>query len=209
MKRGPDTERLFWRAPMFLGAAAVVFIAPAILLRASPAWERQKFLDKKGFFLISELNPYVELSGRWWGFKDNGRRTLLRNEGEIELSAPLESGDRILLKLTPLSGELVGARLEIKAGGIEIGNAPVAPGLHYLDFPVGEYGRGGKKLTIWFAGSPVPSPSAVFHEGRVILKESRDLPFGKIDAPSEGSMRAADYITANLQSMRGHAAAAV
>jgi hypothetical protein len=188
--RPKTVAEISWQKPGLIGLFILMSIAPPFFFRATPSWERQRFLDKRGFFLMGTWTPYIEISGRSWSLPENGRRALLRESGELGLPAPLEKGDVVMFKLAPNFNPDEGATIELRAGGEAIGRAPLEKGLEYYSWPVDRSGALARNLTVALLARGIPSPSAFFYEGRVILKETREAPFGKIDVPAEGTFAA-------------------
>ena len=196
VRRRPDHRNgrgpISWRKPIWAGIFCFAAMIPAAAIKSSPSWERQRFLPKRGFFLMYSHTPYVDLGGRWWGWPDGKKRAMIGREAPLRLPAPLQEGDLLLFRVSPnfrTGGE---ADLEIWAGGETIGKAQLLDGDRIYSFVVDKAYEASKRLMIKIAAgeAEIPRETAHFLEGRVILKEADNPPFGKIDAPRDESLSA-------------------
>ncbi|MDH7513937.1 MAG: hypothetical protein QHH14_13400 [Clostridiales bacterium] len=188
-KPDKESQELQRRSPLAIMFFGVLFILPAFLFRGSPEHDRQRFYDKRGFFLMHSLTPYVRLTGEHWGLPENMARPMLFSSAAIELPAPLEQGDILQFKLTPVLQQEENQRImTVYLGEESIGWLTLGKGKQVVELPVPQSKQGQRKITITFEGKKIGSPSALFHEGRVVFRECDDPPFGHIDLPPEKSV---------------------
>ena len=69
--------RLEPRSPLAVLLFASLFVLPAFAFRPSPAGDRQRFQDRRGFFLVYSPTPLVRLPGHYWGLPENAARPML------------------------------------------------------------------------------------------------------------------------------------
>jgi hypothetical protein len=177
-----------FRKPALAGLLIAAALVPVFLFRGSPTWERGRFLAKKGFFLLYTLNPSVDVRGGSWGWPEGGKRALLGSEAPIRLPSPLSRGDTLLFRLEPNFNPSAGTSLEVALDGETIGRAALQDGDRIYAFPI-EKDLGARKgllLRVDPARAvPRDAPALFVFEGRVLLKESDDPPFGHIDLPED------------------------
>lgn len=191
-KENGEKKTVFWRNPIVILCMTALFVLPAFFLKPDSEWKRERFKNKKGFFLMYSLNSYVRLPSEYWGFPEKQARPLLTSPAEIFLPAPLKKGDLLLFKITPLepAGENGTAgenrvAMALYADGVLLGEKSLKPGIRIYRFEAGERAAGSGMLTVKFDGAGDRSPLALFHEGRVIFREVNDPPFGHVDIPSD------------------------
>jgi len=183
-----------WRKPVIAGLCVLAIVLPAVVIKGSSSWERRRFLPKRGFFLMYSPTPYVDLKGRWWGRPDGQKRAMLGSEARLGLPAPLEKGDLLLFRLNPNIPGGGEAQLEVEAGGEVLGRATLENGDRIYSFPVEKEPGPAKSLSLEIAAgvAEIPREAAHFTEGRLILHEADNPPFGKIDLPRENDLSAAE-----------------
>lgn len=181
-----------WRKPMVIALFGLAAIGPAVLIKRSEAWERQRFLPKRGFFLMYGHAPYADLRGRWWGWPDGQKRAMRGGVARLRLPAPLGRGDLLLFRLIPRFPAAVEAWLEVRAGAEFLGRARLEAGDRIYSFPVSKDFRSPKSLMIKIEADGAESPPGPVHfiEGRVVLREVESPPFGRIDVPDEDHLSA-------------------
>ena len=184
LKEKRQKKLVFWRNPIVILVIVALFVFPAFILKADPEWERERFKNKKGFFLMYNLNSYVRLPSGYWGFPEKQTRPLLTSPAEILLPAALKKGDLLLFKITPLepAGENQ-ITLALFADGKPLGKKSLKPGIQICSFEAGEGLEGSKILTLKLNGAGDSSPKALFHEAKVIFREINEPPFGHVDIP--------------------------
>jgi hypothetical protein len=182
-------DKIARRSLSFILLFAILFILPAFIFRSSPARDRQRFQDKRGFFLMYSLTPYVRLPGHYWGLPENRARPMIFSSAVIELPAPISKGDILQFKLTPLlqKGE-TGRIMNVYLGQEAIGRIALRKGQQICQFQVPESNPNQRFISIKFATEKVNSPSALFQEGRVVFHEWNDPPFGNVDLPADNSV---------------------
>jgi hypothetical protein len=185
-------KNVFWRSPIVILGMTALFVLPVFFLKSDSEWIRERFKNKKGFFLMYSLNSYVRLPSKYWGFPEKQARPLLTSSAEICLPAPLKKGDLLLFKITPLEpAEKKGTTgenqvtLTLYADGQPLGNKSLGPGIQICRFEAGERAADSRMLTVKFDGAGDRSPLALFHEGRVIFREACEPPFGHVDIPPD------------------------
>ena len=187
-QEGSAPALVAWRKPVLIGLTLAAMIVPAVLFRPAPSWERERFLPKKGFFLMHTLTPFVDLRGREWGWPEDSERALRGEGAAIGLPAPLKKGDSLLFRLRPNFAPDDRTTLEVNLGDEILGRRPVRSGDRIYAFPV-EKDFGRRKNLYLKITPPAPvspgEPSAFFVEGRVLFEGVNDPPFGYIDAPKD------------------------
>lgn len=192
--RKASTTGWSWRGAVPTAIILAVFLSPLVAFRPDSAWLRQRFIDKKGFFLMYSQTPYVRLASRFWGDPENGGRPLRSVSGEIELPAPLKKGDLLLFKLMlPAAASGPGSRFEIYCGEKLLGTNQLNPTQVVYSFPV-EIETGADRLLLSFPDAETTSSAAFFQEGRLIFKERDEPPFGRIDDPPQGAVLDSDRL---------------
>lgn len=173
------------RHPVMISVMIVLFILPALVLKENPEWKRERFKNKKGFFLMYSLNSYVRLPSEYWGFPENRARPLLKTPAEIILPCPLKKEDVLLFKVSyQRSMESNQAFMVFYADGKLLGKKDLKQGKQIYRFEVMEKTVDSRELTVELEGVKEGTPLALFHEGKVIFRESDELPFGHVDIPS-------------------------
>jgi len=190
-----ESQELGRRSPLAILFFAALFILPVFFFRASPEHDRQRFYDKRGFFLMYSLTPHVRLTGHYWGLPENMARPMLFSSAVIELPAPIAKGDILQFKLTPLLQEGERQRvMNVYFGGESIGRTALGKGKQVCQFQVPQSRPNQRKITVAFEGGSIGSPSALFHEGRVVFHERDDPPFGQVDLPPDKSVLGSEGI---------------
>jgi xanthosine utilization system XapX-like protein len=183
-----EKEAATWarHSPLFIIGCAVLFFLPAFVFRSSPERDRQRFQDRRGFFLMYSLTPLVRLPGHYWGFPENMARPMLFSSANIELPAPVLEDDILQFKLTPLSreGETSGI-MSVYLGRESIGRLALRKGTQICQFRVPRSLPAQRLITIRLENEKVHSPAALFHEGRVVFQEWDEPPFGHVDLPPD------------------------
>ena len=188
-------QNLAGRSPLIILVFAALFILPAFLFRPSAEHDRQRFYDKRGFFLMYSLTPYVRLTGQHWGLPENMARPMLSSSATIDLPAPVTQGDILQFKISPLLQEGEQQRImKIYLGEKSIGQISLSKGKKVVKFPVLKSMANERKITVKFEGGNTGSPSALFHEGRLVFREWDDPPFGHIDLPPDKSVLGSEGI---------------
>jgi len=185
------------RRPLRVGVVSMLLILPAIAFRANPAWERQRVLERRGFFALYSPVPYVGLSSREWGGPDNSGRVLRRSPAAIDLPARIEKGDELLLRLHSNLPPALSTSLEVRLGGEILRLTPLLAGDHLYSFAVDRDFPQSKNLSV----ALVPFPPQVGHdssvrvvEGRVLLRGFDEPPFGMIGRPADEPLSAAGAV---------------
>jgi len=189
VRPGDRKSRPIGRSPLVLGGLAVLTVVPALIFRPDAAAQRARFQAKRGFFLLSSRTPFVGLSGRSWGVPVDMARAMLNPISTIELPAPLEAGDILLLSYSvdPRDADS-GGFLEVFLGGKPIGRAPLKAGRQVGQFGPPPDDRPRRDLTLKLGGNPGPRHRLHFHEGRVVFREMSGRPFGHVDTPPDSSI---------------------
>ena len=178
--------RLGPRSPLAVLLFAALFVLPAFAFRSSPARDRQRFQDRRGFFLMYSPTPLVRLPGRYWGLPENTARPMLFSSAIIELPAPVSPGDILQFKLTPLfrQGETSGI-MNVYLGREAIGRTALRKGTQICQFRVPQTLPNQRRITIKMEYDKAYSPAALFHEGRLVFREWDEPPFGSVDLPPD------------------------
>jgi hypothetical protein len=172
-----------------------LIVLPGFVFRGSPEKDRERFQAKGGFFLMSSLTPYVQMSGRDWGFPENAARPLLHSPAAIRLPAPLIKGDILQFKVTPPKPSAEAPDiLSVRLGGESIGKIRLGPGRQVCQFPVQFSALNQRTITIATEDGGNGSPSVLFHEGRVVFADRDEPPFGHIDLPVSESVVIEDRV---------------
>lgn len=184
-----DPLRQRFRTPLVLAVLTAFAVLPVLAFRPDPAAQRARFLERRGFFLLYDPNPFVNLPARAWGVPGFMSRPMLSSSAEIRLPAPLESGDILLFSLSaaPRAGDSAEA-LEAFLNGAKIGRAALRAGKQVVQFLVPPGVRPGRSLSLKVSGRADPAGPLLFHEGRIVQKEARGRPFGKVEFPPGGAM---------------------
>lgn len=170
----------------FIAIMCLIYILPLFIFRASPQEDRQKFLIKKGFFVMYNNSSLVDLPGNNWALPKEGKRQLLTHEGKIILPAPLKNEDIVLFKIETLQNSNIDASIRIKAQDYVSQKLPLLPRIQYYSFKIDKpLKKNGKEIEIIVTQRTGPMPLIYFYEGRVILRESHEPPFGGINIPKE------------------------
>jgi hypothetical protein len=182
------------RRPQPIAVFAAALALPMLVFRPTPEWERQRLLERRGFFALYSPAPYVSLSSSQWGEPDNSGREMRLSTAAIGLPAPLRAGDVLLLRLDSSLDPAMAPKLEVRLGDDLVGRTPLLPHDHVYAFPVDRVFSRPKDLAIMLTPPETQSPRrpqvrAV--EGRVLLRGADDPPFGMIGPRATGAFSTA------------------
>ena len=188
-----QAEIIFQR-PVLLGIIILVLISPVLIFRYNSEWERQRFKERQGFFLLYSPTPLVKLYGKEWSLSDGSGRRMTGSVATIELSLPVKEGDAILLKISSSGeGEKEGNELAIYLGDIYLGSQAIKGGKHVYLFPIEKEGRGERKLELCLK-RVAETVDLIFHEGKIIFGDEDKPPFGHVDLPIEAAVVASEKV---------------
>lgn len=172
---------------------AILFL-PSLIFKNNAEWERQRFRERQGFFLLYTLTPLVKIYGKEWSLPENMGRFLIKKDIQVILPCPARKGDTFLLKMTcseNMKREV--AAMEIWTGKVLQGIQKLSAGKEVYPFPLREETDEARvlRLKINYKGRG----SDVFvHEARIIFQEQSKLPFGNVDLPKEEEIVAFDEV---------------
>lgn len=180
--------------PILVGVIILILVWPLFIFKYNSEWERQRFKERQGFFLLYSPTPLVKLYGKEWSLSDGNGRRMIGSVATMELSSPLKKGDLILFKISTSSeGKKGGDKLEIYLDHIYLGSQAIKSGKHVYLFPVKKEGNGKRKLEVRLVRM-TEREALIFHEGKIIFGDEDKPPFGHVDLPVEATVVASEKV---------------
>jgi len=179
--------------PAILALILLLLFLPPLIFKRNPEWDRQRFREREGFFLLYTLTPLVKIYGKEWSLPVNLGRFLVKKNVRVVLPSPLRKGDALLFKITFSGKEKEIAIMEIWTEKVLQGRQRLNAGKNIYFFPLNQETWEVRefRVKIDYGG---PARDILIHEARVIFREQSKPPFGHIDFPGEDEVLASDDV---------------
>ncbi|MCX7973836.1 MAG: hypothetical protein N3B16_04975 [Candidatus Aminicenantes bacterium] len=162
-----------------------LLLIPPLIFKGDPEWDRQRFKERQGFFLLYSPTPLIKIYGQEWLLPQDLGRQLVKKKAKIILPSPVRKGDIILFKITgsqKLTNEV--AMIELWTDNIFQGSQRINPGKGIYLFPIIKETEDSRKIRIRINYQGQLS-DFVFHEGKITFREQSRLPMGQVDLPKK------------------------